>query len=144
MSQSRLARRAHGIALVLVSSVAFAQDSSRLASFELERMDLNPGAAGSVMLGTGELLPAGDYGSSAGGHYQHNPLVFARGEEVIPIVGSRATMHLAAAYSPFTWLELGVQVPVVAQQTGADLSQENIARPASFGLGTPLASARVG
>jgi outer membrane protein OmpA-like peptidoglycan-associated protein len=144
MSQSRLARRAQGIALMLVSSVAFAQEPSRLASFELERMDLNPGAAGSVLLGTGELLPAGDYRFSAVGHYQHNPLVFSRGKDVLPIVGSRATMHLAAAYSPFSWLELGVQLPVVALQTGADLSSENIAQPASFGLGTPLASARAG
>lgn len=144
MSQSRLARSAYGIALMLVSSVAFAQEATRNASFELERMDLNPGAAGSVMLGTGELLPAGGYRLSAVGHYQHNPLVFARGDQVLPIVGSRATMHMAVAYAPLSWLELGVQIPVIALQRGADLSGEKIMRPASSGLGTPLASARVG
>lgn len=143
MSQSRLSRT-YGIMLVLVSSVASAQESARNVSFELERMDLNPGAAGSVMLGTGELLPAGDYRFSAVGHYQHNPLVFARGEQVLPIVGSRATLHLAGAYAPLSWLELGVQVPVVALQTGANLGAEQINRPAEYGLGTPLASARVG
>jgi OOP family OmpA-OmpF porin len=144
MGQSRLSR-AYGIVLVLVSSVASAQETTRNDRFELERMDLNPGAAGSVILGTGELLPAGDYRFSAVGHYQHNPLMIARGNQVHPIVGSRATMHLAGAYAPFSWLELGVQVPVIALQTGEDLNEEEgIDPPASFVLGTPLASARVG
>ncbi|MFL5348870.1 MAG: OmpA family protein [Hyalangium sp.] len=59
-------------------------------------------------------------------------------------MGSRATLHLAAAYAPFSWLELGVQLPVMVLQTGTDLSEEGIAKPASFGLSTPMASARVG
>jgi OOP family OmpA-OmpF porin len=144
MRQSRHAGRAYGIAIILASSVVFAQESSRIGSFELERMDLNPGAAGSLVLGTGELMPAGDFRLSAVGHYQHNPLVFSRGGQVLPIVGSRATLHLAAAYAPFSWIELGVQLPVIALQTGADLSGEGLVRPSSSGLGTPLASARVG
>jgi OOP family OmpA-OmpF porin len=129
---------------MLASSVSLAQTPSRLAGFELERMDLNPGAAGSLLLGTGELLPAGDFRFSSVAHYQHNPFVFSRAGTAIPIVGSRATLHLAAAYSPFSRLEIGVQVPVVMLQTGTDLSEEGIARPASFGLSTPMASARVG
>jgi OOP family OmpA-OmpF porin len=144
MSQCKLGRRACGVALMLASSITLAQPSSRLKSFELERMDLNPGAAGSLLLGTGELLPAGDFRFSSVAHYQHNPFVFSRGGKAIPIVGSRATLDLAAAYAPFSWLEMGVQLPVVMLQTGADLSEEGIARPASFGLSTPMASARVG
>lgn len=144
MSQSKLASRAYGIALLLASSVAFAQEPVRLVGFELERLDLNPGAAGSLVLGTGELMPAGDFRFSAVAHYQHNPLVFSRGDQVIPIVGSRATMLLAAAYAPLSWLELGVQLPLVALQTGADLSSEGLVRPASFGLATPQLDARVG
>ncbi|HYI03170.1 OmpA family protein [Hyalangium sp.] len=127
---------------MLVSSVAFAQE--RNIGFELERMDLNPGAAGSLVLGTGELMPAGDFRISAVGHYQHNPLVFSRAGKAVPIVGSRTTLLLAAAYAPFSWLEMGVQLPLVAFQQGADLRSEGIARPAPFGLATPLVSARVG
>lgn len=145
MSQSNLASRVCGIALVLASSAAMAQEPApRIVGFELERMDLNPGAAGSVMLGTGELLPAGDYRFSALAHYQHNPLVFSRAGQVIPIVGSRTTLLLAAAYAPFSRLEVGVQLPIVALQTGADLSEEGIERPASYGLATPVVSARLG
>jgi len=144
MSQSRLARRVYGIALVLASSVALAQEPTRLVSFELERLDLNPGAEGSLVLGTGELMPAGDFRLSAVGHYQHNPLVFSRGGQALPIVGSRTTMLLAGAYAPFSRLELGVQLPIVALQTGADLSGEGLARPASLGLATPQLNARVG
>jgi outer membrane protein OmpA-like peptidoglycan-associated protein len=144
MSSSRLARRACIIALVLTSFTALAQEPQPIPSFELERLELNPAATGSLVLGTGELMPAGDYRLSVVGHYQHDPFVFSRGSEVRSIVGSRATLHLAAAYAPFSWLELGVQLPVVAFQHGADLSDEGFARPASFGLATPFASARLG
>lgn len=144
MNPSRLTGCVCGIVLVLASSTALAQEPLRLARFELERLDLNPDAAGSLTLGTGELLPAGDFRFSAVAHYQHDPLVLSRQNEVLPIVGSRATLHLAAAYAPFTWLELGVQLPAVVFQTGKDLSSEGISRPASFGLATPLLSARVG
>ncbi|WP_224247260.1 OmpA family protein [Hyalangium gracile] len=129
---------------MLASSVTLAQEPPPFDSFELERLDLNPGAAGSLLMGTGELLPAGDFRFSAVGHYQHNPFVFSRDGQVVPIVGSRATTHLAAAYAPFSWLELGVQLPIVVLQTGTDLSGEGIARPASSGLSTPTVSARVG
>ncbi len=132
------------IALTLTSFGALAEEPSRLASFELERLDLNPGAAGSLVLGTGELMPAGDFRLSAVGHYQHNPFVLSEGGQVKAIVGSRTTLHMAAAYAPFSWLELGAQVPVVAFQQGADLSEVGITRPASSGLGTPMAHARVG
>jgi OOP family OmpA-OmpF porin len=129
---------------MLASSITFAQESAQFARFELERMDLNPGAEGSLLMGTGELLPAGDFRFSSVAHYQHNPFVFSRAGKAIPIVGNRATLHLAAAYAPFSWLEMGVQLPIMMLQTGTDLSEEGIARPASFGLSTPMASARVG
>jgi OOP family OmpA-OmpF porin len=146
MSQSRLAGIACASALVLTSWIAQAQEQtpSRFVEFDVERLDLNPGAAGSLVIGTGELMPAGDYRFSVVGHYQHNPFVFSRGGEVRAIVGSRTTLHLVAAYAPFSWLELGVQVPVVAFQRGADLSdEEDFSQPASFGLATPSISARL-
>ncbi|HLL02577.1 MAG TPA: OmpA family protein [Myxococcaceae bacterium] len=144
MSQSSFVGRASVIALALTSFTVLAQEPSRSVSFELERLDLNPAATGSLVLGTGELMPAGDFRLSAVGHYQHDPFVFSRGGEVRSIVGSRATLHLAAAYAPFSWLELGAQVPVVAFQQGADLSDEGFNQPASSGLSTPIFNARFG
>ncbi|WP_044182847.1 OmpA family protein [Hyalangium minutum] len=143
MQQSRLARTVYGIAIILASSMAFAQEPERLVGFELERLDVNPAATGSLVQGTGELMPTGDYRFSAISHYQHNPLMFSRRGQVLPIVGSRTTLLLAAAYAPFSWLEMGVQLPLVAFQTGADLKEEGIDRLSSFGLGTPLVSARM-
>jgi outer membrane protein OmpA-like peptidoglycan-associated protein len=147
MNHNRLARRAFGITLVLATSLAFGQGTSQLEPFELERLDLNPSAAGSLVLGTGELMPAGDFRLSAVTHYQHNPLVLSREDQILPVVGSRATLHLAAAYAPFSWLEVGAQLPIVMFQTGMNLKEEGIEgieRPSSFGLATPQASARVG
>jgi outer membrane protein OmpA-like peptidoglycan-associated protein len=144
MSQSSFTRRAYVIALALTSFTALAQEPSQIANFELERLDLNPAATGSLVLGTGELMPAGDFRLSAVSHYQHDPFVISRGGEVQSIVGSRATLHLAAAYAPFSWLELSAQVPMVAFQRGADLSGENFKQPGSSGLATPIVSARLG
>ena len=72
-------RRMFGpVALVLFllfpGMVAFAQPSLR--SFELERLDLNPGAEGSLLVGMGEMLRAGQFRLSAVGQYAHNPLCF--------------------------------------------------------------------
>lgn len=129
---------------MLVSTVAMAQEPSKLGSFELERLELNPGGAGSLLLGTGELLPEGDFRLSTVTHYQHNPLMLSRGGEALPIVGNRMMVHLAAAYAPLSWLELGVQLPGVVFQRGADLSAKGIGRPHSSGLATPVISARLG
>jgi len=136
--------RVSGAVLVLSAATAMAQVPQRLNGFELERLELNPGAAGSLLVGTGELLPEGDYRLSTVVHYQRNPLVLALGGQVMPVVGDRATLHLAAAYSPLSWVEMGVQLPVVAFQQGADLTDRGIARPRTAGLATPTVSARLG
>ncbi|MFL5349017.1 MAG: OmpA family protein, partial [Hyalangium sp.] len=104
----------------------------------------NPGAEGSLVVGMGELLQAGQFRLSAVGHYSHRPLLLFVDNTTYAVVGGRTTMHLAAAYAVTNWLELGAQLPVVASQWGGDLSAENILRPESFGLSTPLASLRLG
>jgi len=130
--------------LVLAAEVVLADEPAPLAGSELERLELNPGAAGSLVVPTGELLPKGELRVSVAGHYQHNPLVLARGDEVHPIVGNRVTAHGAAAWSPLSWLELSAQVPLVAFQRGEDLRQQGIARPARHGLSTPSVAVRWG
>ncbi|WP_245768534.1 OmpA family protein [Stigmatella aurantiaca] len=131
------------LCLLLPGMAALAQPALR--NFELERLELNPGAEGSLVVGTGELLQAGQYRLSTAGHYSHNLLVVHRdGVDDIPIVGGRATMHVVAAYALRNWLQLGVQLPVVALQRGEDSSKTGLTRPESFGLGTPTAGLRIG
>jgi OmpA-OmpF porin, OOP family len=126
------------VALLLAAGPAGAQGVS------LERLELNPGAAGSLLLGTGELLPQGDMRLSVVGHYQHNPYVLSRGGVIDQIVGNRLTTHLAAAYSLTNWLEVEAQVPVVAFQRGTNLIDKGIDPPVRYGLSTPRLGARWG
>lgn len=129
--------------LLLPGMAAFAQPALR--NFELERLDLNPGAEGSLLVGMGEMLQAGQFRLSAVGHYSHNPLVLYReGVGSKPIVGVRTTMHVAAAYALMNRLQLGVQLPVVALQQGAGPNQTGLLSPQSFGLGTPSVGLRLG
>jgi OOP family OmpA-OmpF porin len=131
-------------ACLLLSPSVFAQPAS-VAPFELERLELNPNARGSLVLGTGELLPAGSARLSLTGHYENNPLsLYREGERLGAVVGDRVTGHLLAAWAPMRWLELGVQVPLVVWQRGDDLSARGVAAPASSGLGTPLVHVRLG
>lgn len=131
------------LALGLGPAVALAQ----WPAFELERLELNPGAEGSLVVGMGELLPAGKWRTSAVAHYSHRPLVVARGSgptaESVALVGSRVTTHLAGAYALLDWLQVGVQLPVVTLQQGQ--SGLGFTRPeGTFGLGTPVAHLRLG
>ncbi|WPB79305.1 OmpA family protein [Archangium violaceum] len=128
--------------LLLPGMVTFAQ--TPLPGFELERLELNPGTEGSLVVGTGELLTAGQFRISAIAHYSHRPLMLLVDNVTYEVVGGRTTTHVAAAYALTNWLELGVQLPLVAAQWGQDLSSEGLLRPASFGISTPLAGVRLG
>ncbi|OJH36195.1 OmpA family protein [Cystobacter ferrugineus] len=131
-------------ASLLASPAAFAQPAGP-APFELERLELNPSARGSLVLGTGELLPEGGVRLSVAGHYENNPLsLYREGERLGAVVGNRVTGHLLAAWAPLRWLELGAQVPLVVWQRGDDLSARGVPAPASSGLGTPLLHVRLG
>ncbi|WP_434386351.1 thrombospondin type 3 repeat-containing protein [Melittangium boletus] len=144
---SRGARAWKGLlvaASTLLASAASAQPAG-LASFELERLDLNPNGRGSLVLGTGELLPQGSVKLSLLGHYERNPLSLYRDDTRLGgVVSHRAMAHLLVAWAPMRWLELGAQLPLVAWQRGDDLSAYGVGRPASFGLSTPSAHVRLG
>jgi OmpA-OmpF porin, OOP family len=130
--------------LLLAASVTAAAEPTLSPGFSLERLDLNPGAAGSLVVGTGELLPQGELRVSTVGHYQHNSLVLTQGGEVHPIIGHRLTTHLSAAYALTNWLELSAQLPLVALQRGDDLSARGLAPPTRYGVSTPLFGVRWG
>lgn len=129
------------LALALTSSAALSQ--TVLPNFELERLELNPGAEGSLLVGMGELMPAGNYRVSLVAAYAHSPLLLDLDGQVFTIVGGRATTHAAVAYAPLDWLQVMLQVPMSFQMTG-DLGDTGFSAPSSFGLGTPTAAARVG
>ena len=132
------------VAILLLGPAALAQPSG-LPSFELERLELNPNGRGSLLMGTGELLPKGGFRLSLAGHYENDPLVMYRnGNRLGSVVGNRATGHLLAAWAPMQWLELGLQLPLVFWQNGDDLSAQNVESPATTGLSTPMVHVRLG
>lgn len=136
--------RLSALATWLLASAALAQPEG-LPKFELERLELNPNGRGSLVMGTGELLPAGTFRLSLLGHYERKPLVlYADGNAVGSVVSDRVMAHLLAAWAPLKWLEVDLQVPLVVWQHGDDLRSEGIAAPASTGLSTPSVQARVG
>ncbi len=133
-----------GTLALLLAGAASAQPAA-LPAFELERLELNPSAAGSLVLGTGELLPAGSWRVNVAGHYEHDPLVLYRNDEPVgSVVGSRLTAHLVAAYAVTGRVELGLQLPLVLMQQGEDLTAQGVAEVSGGGLSTPVVSARVG
>ncbi len=147
MSQMRMSCQGGALAALvalLLASAAGAQQPS-LPRFELERLELNPDAAGSLVVGTGVLLQPGSFRLSLAGHYERDPLVFyINGVRQGSVVGDRVMAHVLAAWAPLSWFELGVQLPVVLLQQGDDLTGEGVARPGGLGLSTPSVSARLG
>ncbi|HEX8702082.1 MAG TPA: OmpA family protein [Myxococcaceae bacterium] len=133
------------VSALLLTTPALAQSPAPLPGFQLERMEFNPSAEGSLVVGTGALRPAGELRVSLLAHYEHAPLTFFRSDRGhFDVVKNRQTAHVLAAYSATNWLELGVQLPLVVKQDAANLSNLGISAPSSFGLSTPHVHARLG
>jgi outer membrane protein OmpA-like peptidoglycan-associated protein len=133
------------LAVTLTGATALAQPEG-LPEVELERLTLNPSGQGSLLQGTGELLPGGGYRLSLTAHYQNDPLVlFQDDERVGSVVKHRVTGHLAAAYGLSNRLEVAAQVPVLLAQSGDDLTARDVGKPnGGLALGTPYLSLRLG
>ncbi len=132
-----------GLAVLWASTVQ-AQSQQRIPGIELERLQLNPGARDSLVLSTGDLLDKGQYRLAFTAHYENEPLVLLEREERQGvIVSDRVTVHLSGAYAVTHWLELGAQVPIVAQW-GPDTSPLGVVTPGTGALGTPWVQARAG
>lgn len=130
---------------LLAPGAARAQDgaSHTLPSFELERVQLDPGALGTLLVGTGRTLGAGDFRGSVQLQFEHLPLDFSN--EWAPtnndgFVKTRSTAHVTAAYGVLPWLQVGAQVPFIFQQSG--YSHLGIPSPKGSGLGTPWVGVR--
>jgi hypothetical protein len=131
------------LSLSLVSTSALAQP--RLPAFELQRLQFDPGALGSLVVGTGRTLDAGIFRASVQVQYEQTPLTFE--EDLLPrggesLVESKFTGHLTAAYGVLSWLQVGAQVPFILNQAGT--RKLYAATPAQNGLSTPWVGARAG
>src|SRR4051812_31347657 len=119
---SRRARFVLGMALVL-PSLASAQAAATIPGFNLERLELNPSAVGSLLLDTPLLPPEGGFRFQAVGHYEHSPLVVLRNDERVgAAIRDRFTLHATGAIAVKKWLELGLQVPLIVYQDSNDLT----------------------
>ena len=133
------------IAAILLLAPAVLAQPAGLPGFELERLELNPNGQGSLVVGSGLLLPAGAFRVSLAGHYENHPLsLYIDDVEQGPVVSDRVMVHVLAAWAPLYWLEVGAQLPVIAYQRGENLSRFQVGSPASAGLSTPSVQVRVG
>ncbi len=133
------------VALIAVLGAAGAR-AQELPALEVERLQLNPSGQGGVLVGNGAMLPVGAARFTAMAHYQHEPLVAIgpEGERLGAVLRDRLTLHLASAYAVHERLELALQLPIIAYQSGDDLTAAGLARVSDAGLGTPYVSARFG
>jgi outer membrane protein OmpA-like peptidoglycan-associated protein len=133
------------VSALLLGTSAAAQSPAPLPGFQLERMEFNPSAEGSLVVGTGALRPAGELRVSLLAHHEHAPLTFYRMDlGRFDVIKNRQTAHVLASFSVMDRLELGVQLPLVLRQASGDLSAPGISTPSSFGLSTPHLHARLG
>jgi hypothetical protein len=110
---------------------------------DVERLEINPGR-GSLLVGGGELLLPGTFRVALATHYQRTPLRMRMGEQSLNLIGHRVTALMTGALGVLPWLEVDLQIPVVLMQTGDDPADHGLQAPASRGLGTPTARARMG
>jgi hypothetical protein len=142
--------RTHLLKSVLASSLLFtasasAQSLAPSSGAQLERLEFNPSAAGSLVVGTGAMNSAGELRVSLLAHYEHTPVTAYRNElGRFSVIENRQTAHVLAAYSATDRLELGVQLPLVFGQASSSLRMPGFSAPAFFGLSTPRLHARVG
>src|SRR5512135_158246 len=145
-------------AFLLVATTLFAAPVARAQtpSFDLERLQLDPTAAGSLVIGDGETGPQGAWRLSLAAHLEHQPLSLledgtlrgrgagAPGTAAGDVVKNRLTFHLGIAVALTDRLELYLRAPVVAWQRGDDLTAVGVPRPQNSGMGTPSFGLRLG
>ncbi len=144
-------RGAHGgyfcLALVaaLIAPVAFAQTPRPELDFDLDRLQLNPGATDSLVLGAGSLLPGSEARAALVADYQRDPLVLTLDSRQLGrIVHERATAHLVASYGVSRWLELGLNLPYIAWQQGDAVEATEVRPPVTQAMGSPRVQGRLG
>jgi hypothetical protein len=129
--------------LCLLSTSALAQQ--RLPAFGLQRLQLDPGALGSLVTGTGRTLEAGTFRASLQFQYEQQPLAFDDRwdpQTAEALVEGKFTAHVTAAYGVLSWLQVGAQAPFILSQSGT--RRMGMLPPAHTGVDTPWVGARAG
>jgi OmpA-OmpF porin, OOP family len=133
------------LSLVVLGGRTADAQSIAIPEVELERLELNPSGVGSVVMGSGGMLPAGSFRLSGAIHYERNPLLVFQNDVLLgSLISDRYTFHLAAAYAVHNRIELSLQLPLIAFQRGDDLSGVGLQAPVSGGIGMPTVAARIG
>ena len=150
---SRLHRLLAALVLCLAAATARAQ---QMPAFDLERLWLDPSARGSLVVGNGEVMPAGEFRGSLTFHYERQPMVLTeagtlRGRGLFwdetrrgDLVKDRLTAHLNFAVTLVSRLELGVGLPLVGYQAGDSLIPDGFRKPDQAGVGAPTFGLRYG
>ncbi|ADO68122.1 OmpA family protein [Stigmatella aurantiaca] len=139
------------LSALVLSTSALAQPAG-LPEFEVERIEFNPSGAGSLVLGTGQVLPGDSFRLALIGHYENRPLTPSipdasaeNGRREVPLINHRTTAHLVGAYGLGGNVEVGLQVPVILSNERGLLENTPFGTPeGGVKLGTPIATFNLG
>jgi OmpA-OmpF porin, OOP family len=120
--------------LILLASVAVAQ----VPASDLEQVWLDPAGKGSLWVGNGQTLKAGQFRAGAGLTFGFGAMRSASLDLPQALVSDRFGIQVIGALGVFDWLELSAVVPAIFAQRG---SAQVPVSPA--GLGTPWLHVRV-
>ncbi|CAM3857974.1 flagellar motor protein MotB [Corallococcus sp. ZKHCc1 1396] len=142
----RTAAVAAAVALFSLPSSAHALESGPkgpLPMFDLQRLRLDPGSLGSLVVGTGRTLAPGLLRVGLNYHYEQLPMHFQTRWEPgdgTGLVENKMTAHLTVGYGVLSWLDVGAELPFILMQGGKPTLE--YLPPRSGGLATPWLSAR--
>jgi OmpA-OmpF porin, OOP family len=143
------------LALVAALAATGAYAQAALPRFDLERLDLDPAARGSLVVGTGQIAPEpGESRIALGLQWERDPLTITSsgyvrghgagigGSELGSMVRDRLTLHLLGAVTVFPRVEVNFAIPAVAWQRGDAIA--GYAELRTPGVGTPRLGMKVG
>ncbi|MGE6762440.1 flagellar motor protein MotB [Corallococcus interemptor] len=114
-----------------------------LPMFDLQRLRLDPGALGSLVVGTGRTLAPGQLRVALNYHYEQLPMHFQTRWEPgagTGLVENKMTAHLTVGVGVLSWLDVGGELPFVLTQGGKPTLE--YFGPKTGGLATPWLTAR--
>jgi OmpA-OmpF porin, OOP family len=132
---------------VLFAASAAAQAAAPSPRLEVERLQLDPSARGSLVVGTGAVGPAGSFRVAAAGQREHLPLVLVGTSDylgrrsdsgTVDIIGDRDTLHLLLDYVVLPRVELYGRANFIVSQGTEGLTSN------STGFGMPSFGLRLG
>ncbi len=143
---ARVKRTLLTLALGLATAAGAQEAAPTLPQVSLTRFFLNDGGRGGLGAATGDTLAQFRFRATFGVHYEHNPLMYYRGDAVAgALVAHRVQLDLGLAFGITSWLQVSGQLPMMVAQSGDDLAATaGVRTPDAFGLGSPRVALRVG